>query len=182
MLIVKIYLVIRLEQNFLQTMQYLLLLLPSLWCCRVLRPPWWLRRRRRKRAAGASARSKQQAGGGRGGRRTEVILPAGCRTAAAPADRVLALYVNGVLERPSDGSIPPLRPSVRGHEPLVTCEAGSCEEGMHVGGFYCCGGGGFTGAFFHGLIDEVRVWRRAGQLGSSSAAPGGMVVLSRCNA
>ena len=39
-------------------------------------------------------------------------------------------------------------------------EEGLCEEGMHIGGLYCCGGGGYTGQYFNGTIDEIRVWTR----------------------
>jgi len=32
---------------------------------------------------------------------------------------------------------------------------------MQIGGLYCCGGEGFSGKYFSGTLDEVRVWSRA---------------------
>ena len=32
---------------------------------------------------------------------------------------------------------------------------------MHVGGLYCCSGGGYTGRYLNGTLDELRVWTRA---------------------
>ena len=69
----------------------------------------------------------------------------------------LSLYVDGVLEMIEAGSRHPAR---SGYTVASRCTAGLCENGMQIGGFYQSGGGGFTGQFFHGLIDEVRVWSR----------------------
>jgi len=32
---------------------------------------------------------------------------------------------------------------------------------MHVGGLYCCSGGGYSGRYLNGTLDELRVWTRA---------------------
>ena len=54
------------------------------------------------------------------------------------------------------------------------CETGLCEEGMQIGGLYCCSGGGYTGRYFNGTLDELRVWRVArteAQLGEWRSLP-----------
>lgn len=86
-------------------------------------------------------------------------------TSANPAERELALYVDGVLE-PSGGDEDdslqvPKRPESAGHQVVRTCSNDLCEEGMHIGGLYCCSGKGYTGRYFNGTLDEVRVWTRA---------------------
>ena len=88
-------------------------------------------------------------------------------SAEAAADRKLSLYVDGELEPAvgpdDDGRGQPKRPEyndggVAPHRPAARCTGAMCEEGMQIGGFYCCGGGGYTGSFLNGTIDEVRVW------------------------
>ena len=84
----------------------------------------------------------------------------------APEARELALYVDGVLESaggPQDdgGEVPkhPGRPTAsrpQGYVAASRCNEGLCEEGMQIGGYYQPGGGGYTGAYFNGAIDEVR--------------------------
>ena len=81
-----------------------------------------------------------------------------------PADNKFSLYVDGVLEVAGgdldDGTGEPKTPGTHGYTAANQCTAGLCEEGMHIGGLYCCQGGGYTGRFFSGAIDEVRVWTR----------------------
>ena len=84
----------------------------------------------------------------------------------------LSLYVDGVLEMIEAGSRHPAR---SGYTVASRCTAGLCENGMQIGGFYQSGGGGFTGQFFHGLIDEVRVWSRPRTADEIRAAMGGNV-------
>ena len=88
----------------------------------------------------------------------------------APEARELALYVDGVLEPAGgpqdDGSgVPkhPGRPTTshpQGYVAASRCNEGLCEEGMQIGGYCQPGGGGYTGAFFNGAIDEVRLRTR----------------------
>ena len=63
-----------------------------------------------------------------------------------------------------DGSGEPKRPGMSGYNAPSECTENLCEEGMHIGGFYQSGGRvghkGYTGHFFDGVIDEVRVWQR----------------------
>ena len=59
-----------------------------------------------------------------------------------------------------DGSGVPKHPGMQGYNAASECTDNMCEEGMHIGGFYQPGGRGYTGQFFHGVIDEVRVWQR----------------------
>ena len=54
----------------------------------------------------------------------------------------------------------PKHPGMQGYNAASECTDNMCEEGMHIGGFYQPGGRGYTGQFFHGVIDEVRVWPR----------------------
>ena len=92
-------------------------------------------------------------------------------TNAEAEDRVLALYVDGLLEVAGgpgdDGQGQPKRPAIAtrrrpaGYEPLGRCTGALCEEGLQLGGFYCCSGGGYTGRYLNGTLDEVRVWTRA---------------------
>jgi len=81
------------------------------------------------------------------------------------SERELYLYVDGNLESPGDhdedGLEGPKTPEALGIEVLRECVDGLCEEGMQIGGLYCCGGEGYTGKYFNGTIDEVRVWSRA---------------------
>ena len=91
------------------------------------------------------------------------------------SERELYLYVDGNLESPGpydeDGLEGPKTPEAIGYDVVRTCmgtgndenetEGVSCEEGMQVGGLYCCGGEGYSGKYFNGTIDEVRVWSRA---------------------
>ena len=76
------------------------------------------------------------------------------------SDNKLALYVDGELEVADDGKGEPKTPGVHGYTAAAECPPGLCEEGMQIGGLYCCQGGGYTGRFFSGAIDEVRVWTR----------------------
>jgi hypothetical protein len=86
-------------------------------------------------------------------------------TSPEPTERELSLYVDGVLEQSGgeddDVSDVPKTPEALGYTVVRTCSEGLCEEGMHVGGLYCCSGGGYTGRFLNGTIDELRVWSRA---------------------
>jgi len=59
-----------------------------------------------------------------------------------------------------DGSGVPKHPGMDGYNAASECTDNMCEEGMHIGGFYQPGGRGYTGQFFHGVIDEVRVWQK----------------------
>ena len=82
-----------------------------------------------------------------------------------PTERELALYVDGVLEQSGgeddDATDVPKTPEALGYSVVRACSDGLCEEGMHVGGLYCCSGGGYTGRYLNGTIDELRVWTRA---------------------
>eukprot|EP00327_Prymnesium_parvum_P017563 CAMPEP_0113242676 /NCGR_PEP_ID=MMETSP0008_2-20120614/7456_1 /TAXON_ID=97485 /ORGANISM="Prymnesium parvum" /LENGTH=381 /DNA_ID=CAMNT_0000090165 /DNA_START=11 /DNA_END=1156 /DNA_ORIENTATION=+ /assembly_acc=CAM_ASM_000153 len=82
-----------------------------------------------------------------------------------PSNRELYLYVDGQLEAPGDededGLQGPKTPEAIGYEVMRDCVDGMCEEGMQIGGLYCCGGEAYTGQFFNGTLDEVRVWSRA---------------------
>ena len=92
----------------------------------------------------------------------------------------LSLYVDGVLEMTEAGSRHPAR---SGYTVASRCTAGLCENGMQIGGFYQSGGGGFTGQFFHGLIDEVRVWSRprtADEIRAAMGVPLAAADDSRC--
>ena len=86
-------------------------------------------------------------------------------TSAWPSKRELALYVDGQLEPAGgddDGTTSvPKRPEALGLRVVRTCEDGLCEEGMHIGGLYCCSGGGYSGRYLHGTMDEIRIWTRA---------------------
>ena len=53
------------------------------------------------------------------------------------------------------------RPEALGYEVVRSCSEGLCEEGMHVGGLYCCSGQGYTGRYLNGTIDELRIWTRS---------------------
>lgn len=83
-------------------------------------------------------------------------------------EQALSLYVDGKLEQAGgphdDGSGEPKRPGMSGYNAPSECTENLCEEGMHIGGFYQSGGRvghkGYTGHFFDGVIDEVRVWQR----------------------
>ena len=76
-----------------------------------------------------------------------------------PAEQTLSLYVDGELEEAGgpldDGSGVPKHPAISGYSAASECTENMCEEGMHIGGFYQPGGRGYTGQFFHGVIDEV---------------------------
>ena len=52
-------------------------------------------------------------------------------------------------------------PEALGHTVVRTCSGGLCEEGMHIGGLYCCSGGGYSGRYLNGTLDEIRIWTRA---------------------
>ena len=54
-----------------------------------------------------------------------------------------------------DGSGVPKHPGMQGYNAASECTDNMCEEGMHIGGFYQPGGRGYTGQFFHGVIDEL---------------------------
>jgi hypothetical protein len=89
-------------------------------------------------------------------------------TKPQPEQRELALYVDGELqpsgsdEDDAPSQTPPMRPeAAQGQSVVRSCADGLCEEGMHVGGLYCCSGGGYTGRYFNGTLDELRVWTRA---------------------
>ena len=87
-----------------------------------------------------------------------------------PADNKLSLYVDGQLEVAGgdldDGTGEPKTPNTHGYTMASVCTPGLCEEGMQIGGLYQQNmGGGYTGRFFSGTIDEVRVWTR--ELGKS---------------
>ena len=86
-------------------------------------------------------------------------------TSANPSKRELALYVDGVLEQSGteddDDAGVPKTPEALGHTVVRTCAGGLCEEGMHIGGLYCCSGGGYSGRYLNGTLDEIRIWTRA---------------------
>ena len=84
---------------------------------------------------------------------------------AHAADNKLSLYVDGQLEVAGgdldDGSGQPKTPNTQGYTMASKCTPELCEEGMQIGGLYQQNtGGGYTGRFFSGTIDEVRVWTR----------------------
>ena len=60
-----------------------------------------------------------------------------------------------------DDSEVPKTPEALGNTVVRTCSDGLCEEGMHIGGLYCCSGGGYSGRYLNGTIDELRIWTRA---------------------
>ena len=65
-----------------------------------------------------------------------------------------------------DGSGQPKTPNTQGYTMASKCTPELCEEGMQIGGLYQQNmGGGYTGRFFSGTIDEVRVWTR--EIGNS---------------
>ena len=86
-------------------------------------------------------------------------------TSANPSKRELALFVDGVLEQSGteddDDAGVPKTPEALGYTVVRSCSDGLCEEGMHIGGLYCCSGGGYTGRYLNGTLDELRVWTRA---------------------
>lgn len=86
-------------------------------------------------------------------------------TSANPSKRELALFVDGVLEQSGteddDDAGVPKTPEALGHTVVRSCAGGLCEEGMHIGGLYCCSGGGYSGRYLNGTLDEIRVWTRA---------------------
>ena len=89
---------------------------------------------------------------------------------AHAADNKLSLYVDGQLEVAGgdldDGSGQPKTPNTQGYTMASKCTPELCEEGMQIGGLYQQNmGGGYTGRFFSGTIDEVRVWTR--EIGNS---------------
>lgn len=69
--------------------------------------------------------------------------------------QTLSLYVDGELEAGG-----PKYPGLESYNAASMCTDNLCEEGMHIGGFYQSGGKGYTGQFFDGIIDEVRVWQK----------------------
>ena len=79
--------------------------------------------------------------------------------------RKLALYVDGALEQSGteddDAKAVPKTPEAKGQSVVRSCSDSLCEEGMHIGGLYCCSGGGYTGRFLNGTLDELRIWSRA---------------------
>lgn len=81
------------------------------------------------------------------------------------SERELYLYVDGHLEHPGPGDADqldgPKTPEAMGVEVVRECVGELCEEGMQLGGLYCCGGKGYSGGHFNGTIDEIRVWTRA---------------------
>ena len=84
-------------------------------------------------------------------------------------DNTLSLYVDGRLERatgPGDDESGepkhPARPTAAhpaGYVIASQCSEGLCEEGLQMGGYYQSGGGGYTGQFIDGTLDEVRIWK-----------------------
>ena len=86
-------------------------------------------------------------------------------TSTDKAKRQLALYVDAQLEQAGgendDATEVPKTPEANGVTVVRTCNEGLCEEGMHIGGLYCCSGGGYTGRYLNGTLDEIRVWTRA---------------------
>jgi len=86
-------------------------------------------------------------------------------TSLEPTENQLALYVDGMLEsaggEDDDATDVPKTPEAFGVKVVNRCETGLCEEGMQIGGLYCCSGEGYSGRYLNGTLDEIRVWKAA---------------------
>ena len=67
------------------------------------------------------------------------------------SERQIALYVDGALEMSANDLYDeetedvPKTPEAFGVQIVSSCDSGMCEEGMQIGGLYCCGGEGYSG-------------------------------------